>query len=126
MKQPINEDKMINKIFNLNKKDYLYLIIIFIFSMGLIYYRTKFHMSGGILYPDKALYLINALQYSGLDYYNIAHPEDIFYSPIISFLTSLLFRMGMVDQLSISLVSSFLYSNSEDGVTIISCPESSL
>ena len=107
MKQPINEDKMINKIFNLNKKDYLYLIIIFIFSMCLIYYRTKFHMSGGILYPDKALYLINALQYSGLDYYNIAHPEDIFYSPIISFLTSLLFRMGMVDQLSISLVSSF-------------------
>ncbi|WP_405305367.1 glycosyltransferase family 39 protein [Methanobrevibacter sp.] len=64
-------------------------------------------MSGGIFYPDKALYLINALNYSGLDYYCIANPKDIFYSPIISFLTSLLFKMGIVDQLAISLVSSF-------------------
>ena len=98
---------MVNKVFNLNKKDYIFLLIVFIFSMGLIYFRTQYHMSGGIFYPDKALYLINALNYSGLDYYCIANPKDIFYSPIISFLTSLLFKMGIVDQLAISLVSSF-------------------
>lgn len=98
---------MVNKVFNLNKKDYLYLVIVFIFSMGLIYFRTQYHLSGGIFYPDKALYLITALKYSGLDYYGIANPSDIFYSPVISFLTSLLFRMGLVDQLAISLVSSF-------------------
>lgn len=92
---------------NLNKNDKLYLILVAVFSFILILYRTKFHMSVAVYYPDKALYLMNALVYSGLDMYNIANPADIFYSPIISFLTSLLFRLGIVDQLAISLVSSF-------------------
>ena len=107
MKTSRKDYKMINKVVNLNKRDLIFLIFVFIFSMGLIYFRTQYHMSGGIIFPDKALYLINALKYSGLDYYNIAKPEEIFYSPIISFLTSFLFRMGMVNQVAISLVSSF-------------------
>jgi len=94
------------KIFNLNKNDRLYLLFVLLFSLGLIFYRTRFHMSGGLFYPDKALYLMNALVYSGLDYYNIVNPADIYYSPIISFLTSILFSFGLVDQLAISLVSS--------------------
>ena len=97
----INEENFINK------KDLKYLIILLLFSLMTIYFRTKYHMSGGIFYPDKALYLINALKYSGLDYYNITNCNDLFFSSIISFLTSILFRLGLVDQLAISLVSSF-------------------
>jgi len=92
---------------NITKKDYIYLIIILLFSLITIFYRLKFHMSGGIFSPDKALYLINALQYGGMDYYNIYNPGEITASPILSFLTSLLFRIGIVNQVAISLVSAF-------------------
>ena len=94
------------KDWNLRKDDLKYILIIAIFAFVSIFYRVRFHMSGGVFSPDKALYLINALMYSGMDYFNIANPEDIFFSPVISFLTSILFRFGLVDQLAISLVSS--------------------
>ena len=94
------------KDWNLKKDDLKYLLIISIFSFVTIFYRVRFHMSGGVFSPDKAVYLINALMYSGMDYYHIANPGDIFFSPVISFLTSILFRFGLVDQLAISLVSS--------------------
>ena len=95
------------KDLNLKKNDLKYLLIITIFAFVTIFYRVRFHASGGVFSPDKAVYLINALMYSGMDYYHIANPGDIFFSPVISFLTSILFRMGLVDQLAISLVSSF-------------------
>ena len=91
----------------LNKQDLKYLIVLLIFALVTIFFRTEYHMSGGVFSPDKALYLLNALKYSGLDYYNIVNVNDLYLSPIISFLTSLLFRLNLVDQLAISLVSSF-------------------
>lgn len=98
---------MNENIFNFNKNDKYFLSFLSIFSLILIFLRTKYHMSGGIYYPDKALYLINSLIYGGFDYYNIVDPNEIFFSPIISFLTSILFKFGITDQLAISLVSSF-------------------
>lgn len=92
---------------NLTKKDSLYLMFVFLFSIGLMYIKTRYVMSGGLIYPDKAHYLMNALLYSGLDYYNIVNHYDLFLSPVIAFLTSILFRLGIVNQLAISLVSSF-------------------
>ena len=65
-------------------------------------------MSGGLLDPDIALYLLSALKYAGLDSFNVAYPEDLFYTPVISFLTSLIFRMGYVDKNAIIIVTSIL------------------
>ena len=90
----------------LNKNDFLYLSVIVVFSICLIYFRTNHFMANGIYFPDKTLYLMNALKYSGLDYYNIVNPSDLFLSTVISYLTSLLFNLGLVDHLAISLVSS--------------------
>lgn len=99
---------MVFEDFNLNRKDSWYIVFVLIFSLGLIYFRTRYHMSGGLFYPDKALYLMNSLAYSGMDYYGIVNPFDIYFSPVISFLTAILFKLGLVDQLAISLVSSFI------------------
>ena len=92
--------------FNLDKKDKLPLLIVAIFSLIVTLKLIEFHMSGGIFFPDKALYLISSLYYAGMDYYHIMDVNDLFFSPIISFLASGLFRIGIVDQLSISIVTA--------------------
>ena len=91
---------------NLNKKDRVHLIIAILFSLMITLKLIDFHSSGGIYFPDKALYLISSLYYAGMDYYHIIDLHDLFYSPIISFLTSLLFRAGLVDQAAISIVTA--------------------
>ena len=94
------------KKLNLTKEDTIYLLILFIFSSLCTLKMMFFSMSGGILNPDIALYLLTGLKYAGLDFYNVVYPEDIFYTPIISFLTSIFFRFGYVDKNAIIFVSS--------------------
>lgn len=91
--------------FNLEKKDRAYLLVVLLFSIYTIYKMIEFYMHCGIYDPDKAIYLIDALKFAGLDYYNICLSSDIFYSPVICFLTSILFRLGLVDKLAIFLVT---------------------
>ena len=93
---------------SLNKKDWICLAIVIIFSLLCTAKMMMFTMSGCILDPDIALYLLSALKYAGLDSFNVAYPEDLFYTPIISFLTSLIFRMGYVDKNAIIIVTSIL------------------
>ena len=91
--------------FNLEKKDRAYLLVVLLFSIYTIYKMIEFYMHCGIYDTDNAIYLIDALKFAGLDYYNICLSSDIFYSPVICFLTSILFRLGLVDKLAIFLVT---------------------
>lgn len=92
--------------FNLDGRDKYYLIILFVIAFLSTLKMTLFCLAGGILNPDISLYLISALKYAGMDYYNIANPADLYYTPVISFLTSLLFRAGMVSHSAIIIVTS--------------------
>ena len=38
---------------NLTKKDSLYLMFVFLFSIGLMYIKTRYVMSGGLIYQIK-------------------------------------------------------------------------
>ena len=91
--------------FNLNKNDYLYLGLLFLFICALSYRLMDFQMSGGMYSPDECLYLISAMKYAGLDFYNICDVNDLFFTPVVSFLTSLLLRCGLDGHFSISFVS---------------------
>ena len=102
----INSGIMDFSDFNITKKDRIYLIIVFVFAFLSTLKMTAFCLSGGILNPDISLYLISGLKYAGLDYYNVANPMDLFYTPVISFLTSLIFRLGFVDKSAIIIVTS--------------------
>lgn len=93
------------KDYNINKNDFPYIFIILIFSLFTMLKMLDYHMSGGIFNHDKSVYLINALVFAGMDYHNISYPQDLFFSPLISFLTSLLFRLGLVSKLSIFIVT---------------------
>lgn len=88
------------------KEDKFYFIILLIYSFLSTLKMTTFCLSGGILNPDISLYLISALKYAGMDYFNIANPLDLFFTPIISFLSSLFFRIGIVDVSSIIIVTA--------------------
>ena len=93
---------------NLDKKEWICLAVVIIFSFICTAKMALFSMSGGILDPDVALYLLSGLKYAGLDIYNVAYPEDLFYTPVVSFLTSLIFRMGYVDKNAIIIGTGFL------------------
>ena len=88
--------------FNINKKDKIYLLVILIFSTILVGYYINFNNSIGISCTDVYVYLLNALYYTGTNIHTI---DNIFLSPVICFLTSLLFRVGLVDKLAIYLVT---------------------
>lgn len=110
---------MIFNYLNLNKNDKYYLILVFLFSFFLIYKLIEFYMSCGIFDPDKSIYLIVALKFAGLDYNNICVSGDIFYTPVICFLTSLLFRLGLVDKLAIFIVTGVFGIICELGIYIL-------
>ena len=93
---------------NLSNEDWIYLAIVIIFSFLCTMKMMLFTMSGGILDPDTALYLLSGLKYAGLDFYNVVNPQDLFYTPVISFLSSLFFRMGYVDKNAIIIVTGII------------------
>lgn len=87
---------------NYNVKDQKELIFIVIFSCILVGYYINFNMNLGIYCSDVYVYLLNALYFTGT---NVHSTYNIFLSPIICFLTSLLFRAGLVDRLAIYIVT---------------------
>lgn len=87
---------------NSNLKNQKEIIFIIIFSSILVAYYINFNMNLGIYCSDVFLYLRNALYFTGT---NVHSTYDIFLSPTICFLTSLLFRLGLVDRLAIYIVT---------------------
>ncbi len=90
------------KEFNLNKKDYTYLIILAVFSIILTCNYIIFNTNFGIYCSDVYVYLLNALYYTGE---NIRSTSTIYLSPVICFLTSIFFFMGFVDKTAIYIVT---------------------
>ena len=88
--------------FNINKKDKYYLLFIIAFSTLLVAYYIHFNDIIGISCSDVYVYLLNALYYTGT---NVHSTNFIHLSPLICFLTSLFFRVGFVDKLSIYIVT---------------------
>ena len=90
------------KDFNLNKNDYYCIFALALFSLILSAYYIRFNLKLGIYCSDVYLYLLNALYFTGN---NIYSTKTIYLSPVICFLTSILFRLGMVDRLAIYIVT---------------------
>lgn len=88
--------------FKINQKDKYYLLFITILSTILVGYYINFNYTVGIHCSDVYVYLLNSLYYAGN---NVDVASNIFLSPLICILTSLLFRLGLVDKLAIYLVT---------------------
>lgn len=101
---------------NLNKKDKWFLLAICIFSLILITYYIIFNVNLGIYCSDVYIYLLNALYFTGT---NIDATGNIHLSPIICFLTSLLFELGLVDRLAIYIVTGLFAFLGNIGIYIL-------
>ncbi len=93
----LNGDNM-----NFNITDKKELLFITLVSTALVVYYINFNMNLGIYCSDVYVYLLNALYFAGT---NIHSTKSIYLSPVICFLTSLLFDLGYVDKLSIFIVT---------------------
>lgn len=90
---------------NFNIKDKKELLFITIISTILVIYYINFNANLGIYCSDVYVYLLNALYYSGT---NIHSTRSIYLSPVVCYLTSLLFDLGYVDKVAIFIVTGIL------------------
>uniref|UniRef100_UPI003890DB56 glycosyltransferase family 39 protein n=1 Tax=Methanobrevibacter sp. TaxID=66852 RepID=UPI003890DB56 len=88
--------------FSLDKKDKYILILITLFSVILTGYYIKFNQNLGIYCSDVYVYLLNAVYYTG---HNIQSTNNIYLSPVICFLTSILMTIGIKDATSILIIT---------------------
>lgn len=91
--------------FNLKDRDKYYLIFLIIFSGILVMHYINFNMKVGVQCSDVYIYLLNALHFTGV---KIQSTEFFYISPIICFLTSILFKLGLVDRIAIYIVTGLI------------------
>ena len=92
---------------NLNNEDKYYLLLLLGFSIFLTLFLIDFHLKRGAFNSDIYVYLEGALDLAGINYKHLSDPSWISNSPVILFLTSLLFRLGYVEYSSIFIVTGF-------------------
>ena len=94
------------KIYNkMEKKPFwVYSIILIAFAIIFTIYLLELQIKIGVIYWDVYLYLNNALMFAGL-----GEGYKIYLSPLIPFLTSLLYRAGLVFQSSLYLVTGLIF-----------------
>ncbi|MBR3139626.1 MAG: glycosyltransferase family 39 protein [Methanobrevibacter sp.] len=91
--------------FNLNKKDFIYLICIFILSFSIFITKYLYFDKIGIPGSDSIIYLCDALYFAGMNFNNIGGLVYIYSSPTICFLTSIFFRLNYVNPNALIIVT---------------------
>ena len=94
------------KIYNKMEKRpfWVYSIILIAFAIIFTIYLLEVQIRIGVIYWDVYLYLNNALMFAGL-----GDGYKIYLSPLIPFLTSLLYRAGFVCQASLYSVTGLIF-----------------
>ena len=87
----------------IDSKDYKVVLVVCLFSIILNAHYILFNLDLGIYCSDVYIYLLNALYFTGTC---INSASTIYLSPIICFLTAILFNLGLKDQLAICIVTS--------------------
>lgn len=98
----MNFKKFLNQI-NFNpKEDRFYLSFLILFSTLLIICLIDFNLKLGIYCSDVLVYLTNALAFAGE---RVTSSNTLYLSPVICFLTSILFRLGLKGEIAIYIVT---------------------
>ena len=91
-----------SKDMNINKRDFPYILFLLIFSLLITTQIIIFNNQIGIYCSDVFIYLLNSLNFAGV---NINANGSMYLSPIICFITSLFFRAGYVNINAIYIVT---------------------
>ena len=103
---------------NLNRKDSIYLLALSIFSILLTVNLIEVNYSLNFK-PDSFVYLVNALVYAGMEGNIQNYAYSMFLTPVVSFLTSLLFRWEIVDKIAIMIVTGVIAIFGEIGLYLL-------
>ena len=90
------------KDIGMDKNDLFFILFLLIFSTILTVKMVGFNNQIGIYCSDVFVYLLNALNFVGM---NLNADSTMYLSPVICFLTSILFRLGFIDVNAIYLVT---------------------
>ena len=88
--------------FNLKKVDGVYLILLSIISLVLIDFMFNFYFQNGMYSTDVYTYLNNALVFYGNP---VNDGRFLYLSPVISYITSIFFKMGYYDERAILITT---------------------
>ena len=86
---------------NISRNDFFYLFILTVFSILITYTLMNFNHAIGIYCSDVFVYLSNSLVFAGYE----SSRGYLYLSPLICFLTSILFRLGFLSEMSLYLVT---------------------
>ena len=86
---------------NISKNDYFYLFALTVFSIIVTYFLIDFNETIGIYCSDVFIYLSNALVFAGYGSSRVY----LYLSPFICFLTSILFRLGFLSEVSLYVIT---------------------
>ena len=89
-----------------NKIDILFIFIIAIFTSILVYLLINANNQLGIYCSDVFIYLTNSLNLAG---YPLGKTSNLYLSPVICIITSLIFKLGYINQIAIFTVTGLFF-----------------
>ena len=112
----INKNKIYKYKIYKHKIDILFILIIAIFTSSLVYLLINANDQLGIYCSDVFIYLTNSLNLAG---YPLGKTSNLYLSPVICVITSLIFKLGYIDQITIFTVTGIFFPIASIGTYLL-------
>lgn len=107
--------KSISDDLNISKNDSLYLFILTVFSILITYTLINFNQVLGIYCSDVFIYLSNSLVFAGYG----SSVMYLYLSPVICILTAILFKLGLLSEISLYIVTGIFCIFANIGIYVL-------
>ncbi len=107
--------KSISDDLNISKNDSLYLFILTVFSILITYTLINFNQVLGIYCSDVFIYLSNSLVFAGYG----SSAMYLYLSPVICILTAILFKLGLLSEISLYIVTGIFCIFANIGIYVL-------
>jgi len=107
--------KSISDDLNISKNDFFHLFILTVFSILITYTLINFNQVLGIYCSDVFIYLSNSLVFAGYD----SSVMYLYLSPVICILTAILFKLGVLSEISLYIVTGIFCIFANIGIYVL-------
>ena len=107
--------KSISDDLNISRNDFFYLFILTVFSILITYTLINFNQVLGIYCSDVFIYLSNSLVFAGYD----SSVIYLYLSPVICILTAILFKLGVLSEISLYIVTGIFCIFANIGIYVL-------
>lgn len=107
--------KSISDDLNISKNDFFHLFILTVFSILITYTLINFNQVLGIYCSDVFIYLSNSLVFAGYQ----SSVMYLYLSPVICILTAILFKLGLLSEISLYIVTGIFCIFANIGIYVL-------